>query len=182
MSSWAYRDLTYIGRITVIKTLALPLLVQILTVLLNPPAQVMKEIQDMFYKYLWDGKPDKIKRNFIINNYEEGGLKLTHIESFCKVLKMSWLYKFLDPMNMSPWKLLLLSYIEKYGGDKILYLKKEGLESISNKLNPFWRDILLNLSELLPPKDEEEKNIINILSQPIWLNFNIKRNGNFFYY
>ena len=54
------------------------------------------------------------------------------------------------------------------------------MESISNKVNPFWRDILLNLSELLPPKDEEENNIINILSQPIWLNFNIKRNGNFF--
>jgi hypothetical protein len=54
------------------------------------------------------------------------------------------------------------------------------LESISNKLNPFWRDILLNLSELLPPKDEEENNIINILSQPIWLNCNIKRNGIFF--
>jgi hypothetical protein len=43
---------------------------------------------------------------------------------------MSWLYKLLDPMNMSPWKILLLSYIEKFGGDKILYLKKEGLESI----------------------------------------------------
>ena len=38
--SW---DLTYIGRIMVIKTLVLPLLVQILTVLPNPPAQVMKE-------------------------------------------------------------------------------------------------------------------------------------------
>jgi hypothetical protein len=36
------------------------------------------------------------------------------------------------------------------------------------------------LSELLPPKEEEENNIINILSQPIWLNFNIIRNGNFF--
>jgi hypothetical protein len=59
---------------------------------------------------------------------------LPHIESFCKVLKMSWLYKLLDPVNMSPWKILHLSYIEKYGGDKILYLKKEGLESISNKL------------------------------------------------
>jgi hypothetical protein len=46
-----------------------------------------------------------------------------------------------------------------------------------NKLNPFWRDILLNLSEMLSKKDEEENNIINILSQPIWLNFNIKRNG-----
>jgi hypothetical protein len=52
LSSWAYRDLTYIGRITVIKTLALPLLVQILTVLPNPPAQVIKEIQDIFYKFI----------------------------------------------------------------------------------------------------------------------------------
>ena len=42
------------------------------------------------------------------------------------------------------------------------------------------RDILLNLSELLSPKDEEENNIINILNQPIWLNVNIKRNGNCF--
>jgi hypothetical protein len=86
----------------------------------------------------------------------------------------------LDPMNMSLWTILLLSYIEKCGGDKILYLKKEGLESLSDKLNPFWRDILLNLSEMLFPKDEEENSIINILCQLIWLNFNIKRNGIFF--
>ena len=93
LSSWAYRDLTYFGRITVIKTLALPLLVQILTVLPSPPAQVMKEIQDIFYRFLWDGKPDNIKRN-VIFNYEEGGggvLKLPHIKSFCKALKMYWL-------------------------------------------------------------------------------------------
>ena len=87
--------------------------VQILTVLPNPPAQVSKEIQGIFYKFLWDGKPDNIKRNVIINNYEEEGLKLPHIQSFCKTLKMSWLQKLLDPMNMSPWKILLLSYIEK---------------------------------------------------------------------
>jgi hypothetical protein len=66
-----------------------------------------------FYKFVWDGKPDNIKRNIIINNYEEEGLKLPHIQSFCKTLKMSWLHKLLDPMNMSPWKILLLSYIEK---------------------------------------------------------------------
>jgi hypothetical protein len=154
--------------------------VQILTVLTSPPVQVMKEIQDIFYKFLWNGKPDKIKRNVIINNYEEGGLKLLHIESFCKALEMSWLHKLLDPMNMSPWKIVLLSYIEKYGGDKILYLKKEGLASISEKLNSFWRDIFLNLSELLAIKDKQEKDIINILSQPIWIKFNIKRNGKFF--
>jgi hypothetical protein len=54
-------------------------------------------------------------------------------------------------------------------------LKKEGLESSSDNLNPSWRDILLNLSE-----DDEENDGINIWSQPIWFNYNIKRNGNGF--
>ena len=66
-------------------------------------------------------------------------------------------------MNMFPWTILLLSYIGKYGGDKIVYLKKEGLETLSDKLNQSWRDILLNLSDMLSPKDEEENSIINIL-------------------
>jgi hypothetical protein len=48
----AYRDLTYIGRITVIETLSLQILVQILRVLPNPPVQDMKEIQDIFYIFL----------------------------------------------------------------------------------------------------------------------------------
>jgi hypothetical protein len=38
--------------------------------------------------------------------------------------KNVWLDKLLAPMNISPCKFLLLSYIEKYGGDKILYLKR----------------------------------------------------------
>ena len=177
LNLWSYRNLTYIGKTIVIKTLALPLLVQVLTVLPNPPVQVIQEIQGIFIKFLWDGKPDKIKRKVIINNYDEGGLKFPHIESFCMSLKMSWLYKLLDPLNISPWKILLLSYIEKYGGDKILYLTKEGLEKIAKKLNPFWRDIFLNLAKLKPEKVKDENNPINILSQPIWLNINIKRCG-----
>jgi hypothetical protein len=58
--------------IQVIKTLAILLLVQILTILPNHPAQDMKEIKDIFNRFLWDGKPDNIKTN-VINNYEEVG-------------------------------------------------------------------------------------------------------------
>jgi hypothetical protein len=54
-------------------------------------------------------------------------------------------------------------------------LKMEGLESSSNNLNQSWRDILLNLSE-----DDEENDIINIWSQPIWFNYNTNRNGSVF--
>ena len=52
LSSWAYRYLTYIGWITVMKTLAVPIFVQNLTVLPNSPVQVMKEMQDICYKFL----------------------------------------------------------------------------------------------------------------------------------
>jgi hypothetical protein len=41
-------------------------------------------------------------------------------------------------------------------------LKKEGLKSSSDNLDPSWRDILLNVSE-----EDEENDIINIWSQPI---------------
>ena len=54
------------------KTLALALLEQIIIILPNPPAKVMKEIQYIFYKFLLNGKPDKIKGNVIVNSYEEG--------------------------------------------------------------------------------------------------------------
>ena len=54
-------------------------------------------------------------------------------------------------------------------------LKKGGLESSSDNLNPSWRNILLNLSE-----DDEENDIINIWSQPIWLNYNTNRNCSVF--
>jgi hypothetical protein len=72
-------------------------------------------------KYLINCKKDN-KRYVIINEYEEGGLKMPHIQSFNKALKMSWLHKLLDTFNHSPWKLLLLGYIQKWGGSSILYL------------------------------------------------------------
>jgi len=117
LNTWCYRELNYIGRITVIKTLALPILIQSLTVLPNPPEWVIKEIQDIFfYKFLWNGKKDKIKRTVMINGYEEGGLKMPHIKSLCCALKMTWINKLLDPLNFSPWKTLLLSSIQRWGG------------------------------------------------------------------
>jgi hypothetical protein len=48
------------------------------------------------YNFLWNGKKDKIKCTVMINGYEEGGLKMQHIKSFCCALKMSLINK---PLN-----------------------------------------------------------------------------------
>ncbi len=179
LNTWTYRELTYIGRITVIKTLALPILVQVLTVLPNPPDTVLKEIQNIFFNFLWNGKPDKIKRSVIINDFEEGGLKLPDIVSFCYSLKFSWLHKLLDPQNYSPWKILLIDYIHKWGGDHILYVSSEGLRLVAQKLNSFWRDVFINFSILKDTaQDPNDLDVDSILKQPLWLNTFMKIGGN----
>ena len=67
LCAWCWRDLTFIGKITVIKSLALPILIQILTVLPNPPDNILNDILKTFYKFLWNGKRDKVKREILTN-------------------------------------------------------------------------------------------------------------------
>jgi hypothetical protein len=77
LNSWIY-----LGKITVIKSFAMPILIQSLTVLSNPSDKIINETQNIFYSFLWSGNPDKIKRKVIIGQYEEGGFKMPHISSF----------------------------------------------------------------------------------------------------
>ena len=78
-------------------------------------------------------------------------------------------------MHVSHWKLLLLDKIEKIGGDKVWLLKKVGIQKISTKFNPFWRNIFLNWSTIL--EGEEVNDATHVKCQPIWLTPSIKING-----
>ena len=78
------------------------LYIQFINVLPNPLDKIINEIQSIFYSFRWSGKPDKIKRKVIIGQYEEGGLKMPHIEYFSHGLKMVWINKILDPLKIAP--------------------------------------------------------------------------------
>ena len=113
--NWSFRRLSLLGKVTVIKTLLASQLVYILTPL--PTCHMaIKEINDLFYKFLWDGKGDKIKRTVVINGYQEGGIKMLDIKSFNSALKATWIPKYLDVNNKGKWKIVFkywLSRIQK---------------------------------------------------------------------
>jgi hypothetical protein len=183
LNSCIYWDLTYVGKITVIKSLAMPILIQSLTVLSNPSDKIINEIQNIFYSFLWSGKPDKIKRKVIIGQYEEGGLKMPHIESFCHRLKMVWINKILDPLKIAPWKTLFIDQYNKYGADKIWMLDQYGLSKVASHFNRFWTDIFQNWGKLRERSSESDDIPTNILTQSIWFNKKLKiDNTSFFYY
>ena len=79
------------GKITIIKSFALPKLIYALSSLQYPPKEIIREIEKIMYAFIWEGKPEKIKREILIQDYEKGGLKMIDLEIFIMSLKISWL-------------------------------------------------------------------------------------------
>jgi hypothetical protein len=55
LKAWICIPLRYIGKVNVLKTLALSILVQFFTGLPNPPDSVLNDIEEIFYNFLWNG-------------------------------------------------------------------------------------------------------------------------------
>ena len=91
LGCWELRRLSLFGKIIVLKSLKVSQLVYILSPL--PTNQrVLEEINTLFFNFLWNGKGDKIKRNTMISDYSESGLRMIDLISFHKALKSrkSW--------------------------------------------------------------------------------------------
>ena len=63
-----------------IKKLIASQLVYILSPLPTKHAS-LDEINNMFYGFLWSGRGDKIKRDVIISDYKNGGLRMIDIKT-----------------------------------------------------------------------------------------------------
>ena len=59
------------------------------------------------YEFLWDSKPDKVKRRTICAEYSNEGLRMTDIFNFEKALKLSWIREIVQQTN-SHWRSLLI--------------------------------------------------------------------------
>ena len=78
IKQWEKRSLSPIGKITVIKTLLLPIFNNLLLSLPNPNNAVLNSIIKIFYNFLWNKKA-KIKKSVVVEQYCEGGLKMINI-------------------------------------------------------------------------------------------------------
>ena len=92
---WSQRKLTLPGRITVIKSIALSKFTHLFISLPNPPDELLKRLDKIFYKFLWNSGPDRISRNIMIRNEREGGLRMIQIRTFIKALKVTWFRRLL---------------------------------------------------------------------------------------
>ena len=85
---WNRRYLTPLGKITVIKTLLLPILNHLFISIPNPAEQTIKELNNIFFDFLWNG-PAKIKQNVVIKQFCEGGLRMINLKAFIDSIKLT---------------------------------------------------------------------------------------------
>ena len=47
----------------------------------------------MIYKFIWNDKREKVKRETMNKNYLEGGLKMIDIDKYIEAIKIKWIKK-----------------------------------------------------------------------------------------
>ena len=181
LGCWELRRLSLLGKITVLKSLNVSQLVYILSPL--PTNQrVLEEINTLFFNFLWNGKGDKIKRNTMISDYSEGGLRMIDLMSFNKALKSTWVKKYLDPENHGKWKLFLDWQLRHYGGSVVFRgnLNRHYLSKFINSTDAFTTEILQLWSEI--SYEANVNSTDHFLTLPLWHNSLIRIDNRPVYY
>ena len=95
LQKWQCRNLTLYGRIMVVKSLALSKL-NFMISSFEITEDFINECQNKIYEFIWMGKPPKIKHAVSMFSYENGGIKLPHVESLVKASKAVWVKRMLN--------------------------------------------------------------------------------------
>ena len=109
---WKVRRLTPIGKITVLKSLILSKFIHIFLVL-PVPENFIRKLNTLFFQFLWNNKPDKIKRATICGNYSKGGLKMVNVYQFIKSFKITWIRRIFFQTDCQ-WLILFFKNVPKY--------------------------------------------------------------------
>jgi len=164
--AWSKRTLTPFGKITVIKTFLLSKLNHLFISLPNPAPSLLDKINTIFYKFIWDNKPDKVKRDILTQSYLNGGLKMINIYNHLLALKTTWIRRMILD-DKSIWAQLFNDII--ISTRNLMTLGTTYYRSISsNQVNVFWKDVFGACYQL--SKALELKCKTDLLSQTLWHN------------
>ena len=84
-----------------------------------------KRLNTLFFKFIWKGGNDRVKRNYFYNSYGEGGLRMIDIEAFSKAQKLVWAKHLLDTDYNGFWKILELDVLGKFKNDSSVLWKAD---------------------------------------------------------
>ena len=181
IQSWSKRNITPLGRITVLKSLILSKITHILISLPAPNEEIFKTIEKMCIDFIWKGGRHEVSKSTLYRYIKSGGLNMMNIRDFEYSLKLTWIRRLITGNPV--WT----EFAEKYCINH-LYQTDENYHHnlLSTVKNKFWHSVIKAYSVWF----KKLKHITNFSADnvKIWgnpeikLQFNIKiYNGNIRY-
>ena len=163
LSMWHARGLSLKGKVTILKSLALPIILYPMSVL-PIPEKVVELVDNMILDFMWSQRKPKVKKNVIIQNIENGGLNVPCFANMVEANRISWIKRLLDD-KASKWKHILSALVEPFSIQDFTenYLDEATIEKIPI---PFYEQIY----RLWNKARTEPKRIDEIMEQIIWNN------------
>ncbi|KAJ8289842.1 hypothetical protein GJAV_G00005950 [Gymnothorax javanicus] len=90
---WKGQHLTLYGKIALVNSLIVSQFTYLFMSLPSPSDSAFKLYEQKIFKFIWNNKPEKIKRKYLYNNYEHGGLRLLNLKALDLTLKASVIQK-----------------------------------------------------------------------------------------
>ena len=163
LRSYKRRNLTIIGKITVIKTMVVSKLIHVLSVLPTPSKVFLQRLNAKFAEFIWNNKTGKISRNLLAQDMNIGGLKMTDVETLAKALKINWVKNIIK--GQEGWADIFRA---SYGNDLcsgIWQLDSKSLTSIAATIvNPFWKNIIEAWASVVGMPESRE----DVLNTTFW--------------
>ena len=140
-----------------------------------PGNDFCENLNKKLYKFVWDDKPEKIKRGILSQNKVNGGLKMPNIANFIYSLKCSWIRRII----VSPTRPWVMLFESSYCSSRELieYGPYWGTKVKDKISNDFWKEIFYiwnNVYKLCQLKTESD-----IFNTPLWFNSKLA-NSNLF--
>lgn len=168
LSKWKRRKLTPLGKITVIKTLLISQFNHLFIALPNPNDEFISNLNSILFSFLWDNKPDRVKRDIIIKTYREGGLKMIDIQSFIYSLKTAWIRRLITNANTCKYTKILESEIDTH---LLFECGTDYLDiCIKNITNSFWKDVFTAFKKLRIKNEQLTRSEESFLKMPLFYN------------
>ena len=151
-----------------VKSILLPKLTHLLFSLPSPKTDIFKELNSLFFAYIWGNKRDKVSRKQMIQDYTVGGCRMIDIFTFAKSIKISWFRRMITSNTDNSFLMFVSSNcnIDKISSSGERY----PLICAKNTNNLFWKEALLALQDFISISLKNERSLGNI---PLLYNSNI---------
>ena len=175
LNIWSQRNLSLKGKVTIINNLALAPLIYVSSVT-TTPTKAITEINNIIQNFLWKNKNEKISQKSLIQNIDNGGLKLCHFQTKVNSLILSWT-KRLTSSTLQKWKLMPMKF---YSCNNLQTYFNSNHKLLSSKNIPTFYKMVHKI--YMKYFKKEPTTLTEILEESLWLNERIKARKNYIYF